>query len=237
MLMMQGADVLDALIEGVNIVELDPEDYCVGYGGVPTRKASCSSTPPACTARSGAPAASPRSKACAHRPGGPRGHEQDRPPPARRQGRADLRPQHGLQDRGRPQHAALAQALARVEAADRPVHYLTPKEREIASNDVRKDMAREGPLRGIADVRDDQLRRHQREGRDLRRHDDLRPLLQDPGPRRRLADPRGRPLRRRRRRRGGSTGRGEANLYNLSSFSSSTTCAGGWTRRTPGWRR
>src|SRR5262245_20880733 len=33
--MMEGADVLDAMIEGVNIVELDPEDYSVGYGGVP----------------------------------------------------------------------------------------------------------------------------------------------------------------------------------------------------------
>ncbi|HEY2798419.1 MAG TPA: N(4)-(beta-N-acetylglucosaminyl)-L-asparaginase [Thermoanaerobaculia bacterium] len=33
--MTQGGDVLDALIEGVNIVELDPEDYSVGYGGVP----------------------------------------------------------------------------------------------------------------------------------------------------------------------------------------------------------
>ena len=30
-----GGDVLDALIEGVNLVELDPEDYSVGYGGVP----------------------------------------------------------------------------------------------------------------------------------------------------------------------------------------------------------
>jgi len=31
----QGADVLDALIAGVNIVELDPEDDSVGYGGLP----------------------------------------------------------------------------------------------------------------------------------------------------------------------------------------------------------
>lgn len=31
----QGADVLDALIEGVNIVELDPLDTSVGYGGLP----------------------------------------------------------------------------------------------------------------------------------------------------------------------------------------------------------
>src|SRR5215510_8853932 len=29
------ADVLDALIAGVNIVELDPEDTSVGYGGLP----------------------------------------------------------------------------------------------------------------------------------------------------------------------------------------------------------
>ncbi len=31
----QGTDVLDALILGVNIVELDPEEYYVGYGGLP----------------------------------------------------------------------------------------------------------------------------------------------------------------------------------------------------------
>jgi N4-(beta-N-acetylglucosaminyl)-L-asparaginase len=30
-----GVDVLDALIAGVNIVELDPEDTSVGYGGLP----------------------------------------------------------------------------------------------------------------------------------------------------------------------------------------------------------
>lgn len=30
-----GSDVLDALIAGVNIVELDPEDISVGYGGLP----------------------------------------------------------------------------------------------------------------------------------------------------------------------------------------------------------
>jgi N4-(beta-N-acetylglucosaminyl)-L-asparaginase len=34
-MMVQGADVLDALIAGVNIVELDPEDTSVGYGGLP----------------------------------------------------------------------------------------------------------------------------------------------------------------------------------------------------------
>ena len=34
-LMTAGKDVLDALIAGVNIVELDPEDTSVGYGGLP----------------------------------------------------------------------------------------------------------------------------------------------------------------------------------------------------------
>jgi N4-(beta-N-acetylglucosaminyl)-L-asparaginase len=33
--MTRGDDVLDALIAGVNIVELDPEDTSVGYGGLP----------------------------------------------------------------------------------------------------------------------------------------------------------------------------------------------------------
>ena len=34
-MMIKGGDVLDALIAGVNIVELDPEDSSVGYGGLP----------------------------------------------------------------------------------------------------------------------------------------------------------------------------------------------------------
>jgi N4-(beta-N-acetylglucosaminyl)-L-asparaginase len=34
-LMMGGTDVLDALVAGVNIVELDPSDTSVGYGGLP----------------------------------------------------------------------------------------------------------------------------------------------------------------------------------------------------------
>jgi N4-(beta-N-acetylglucosaminyl)-L-asparaginase len=35
MMTSEGADVLDALIAGVNIVELDPLDDSVGYGGLP----------------------------------------------------------------------------------------------------------------------------------------------------------------------------------------------------------
>src|SRR5687767_15219107 len=32
-----GDDVLDAVIAGVNLCELDPEDMSVGYGGLPNR--------------------------------------------------------------------------------------------------------------------------------------------------------------------------------------------------------
>jgi N4-(beta-N-acetylglucosaminyl)-L-asparaginase len=34
-LLTSGADVLDAVIAGINIIELDPEDTSVGYGGLP----------------------------------------------------------------------------------------------------------------------------------------------------------------------------------------------------------
>jgi N4-(beta-N-acetylglucosaminyl)-L-asparaginase len=38
--MTRGADVLDALIAGVNIVELDPLETSVGYGGLPNADGS-----------------------------------------------------------------------------------------------------------------------------------------------------------------------------------------------------
>ncbi len=37
-MMKQGADTLDAVIAGVNIVELDPKDTSVGYGGLPNEE-------------------------------------------------------------------------------------------------------------------------------------------------------------------------------------------------------
>jgi len=59
-LMTQGADTLDAAVEGVKIQELDPEDASVGYGGLPNEDgvvqldASCMHGP---TRRAGAVAA------------------------------------------------------------------------------------------------------------------------------------------------------------------------------------
>ena len=34
-----GADTLDSVIAGVNIIELDPNDTSVGYGGLPNEEA------------------------------------------------------------------------------------------------------------------------------------------------------------------------------------------------------
>ena len=125
-----GGDVLDALIAGVNIVELDPEDDSVGYGGLPNAEGvvqldSC----------------------CMHGPkqraGGVAALEGVRTPSLVAQavmeqtdhhllvgkGAQDFAREHGLQDRGRPQHRALAQGVARVEAADDPQHYLDPEAR------------------------------------------------------------------------------------------------------------
>ena len=36
--LIQGKDPLDAAIAGVNVVELDPDDYSVGYGGIPNEE-------------------------------------------------------------------------------------------------------------------------------------------------------------------------------------------------------
>src|SRR5207245_2255173 len=66
-LVMQGADTLDAVIEGVKIEELDPNDNAVGYGGLPNAEgvvqldASCMHGPTrrAAAARSAATASPP----------------------------------------------------------------------------------------------------------------------------------------------------------------------------------
>ena len=169
---------------------------------------------------------------------GPRGDEQDRPSPPGRPWRAVVRAQHGLHDRGGPEHAALAQALARVEAADRS---LALPDAEGARDRLQRrpqGHGARGSFRRVADVRDDQLRRRQRQGRDLRRDDDLRPLLQDPRPRRRFADPGRRALRGRRGRRGRARRAAARRTCTTSRPSTSwTACAAACTPRTPAWRR
>ena len=50
-LITEGKDVLDALIAGVNIPELDPTETGIGYGALPNADGVSSSTPRACTGR------------------------------------------------------------------------------------------------------------------------------------------------------------------------------------------
>ena len=84
-----------------------------------------------------------------------------------------------------------------------PLHYLDPKKRVAGRRTAAGlQMVARGADRSGSLLRHDQLRRHQRKGRDLRRHDDERPGVEDSRARRRLADSRRRAVRRRRGRRG-----------------------------------
>jgi N4-(beta-N-acetylglucosaminyl)-L-asparaginase len=66
-MIVQRTDVLDALIAGVNIDELDPAEPYVGYVDCPTRTAWCSSMPRSCMDRRSEQVAWRRSKAFARR--------------------------------------------------------------------------------------------------------------------------------------------------------------------------
>ncbi len=148
-LMTQGSDVLDALIEGVNIVELDPEDYSVGYGGVPNSEgvvqldSSCMHGP---LKRAGAVAALEGVKT-----------------PSRVAREVMNKTDHHLlvgkgaqwfaRNMGFTIEDDLNTPLSRklwLEWKQRtdPSHYLTPAEREIVHTSARRDMAREGWFAG-----------------------------------------------------------------------------------------
>jgi len=146
-LMTQGSDVLDALIEGVNLVELDPEDYSVGYGGVPNAEgvvqldSSCMHGP---KKRAGAVAAL----------------EGVKTPSRVAREVMNQTDHHLLVGKGAQTFARnmgftieddLNTPLSRklwLEWKQRtdPGHYLTPKEREIAADLARRSMARDGLL-------------------------------------------------------------------------------------------
>jgi len=140
-----GSDVLDALIAGVNIVELDPEDSSVGYGGLPNAEGivqldSC----------------------CMHGPkkraGGVAEIEGVRTPSKVAQMVMDLTDHHllvgkGAQDFARNMGFKIEDDLnteksraAWLEWKRRtdPLHYLSPKERGIAYHRVAMEMIADG---------------------------------------------------------------------------------------------
>jgi N4-(beta-N-acetylglucosaminyl)-L-asparaginase len=230
--------VLESLIAGVNIVELDPTEMYVGYGGLPNADGvvqldSCCMHGP--LKRAGGVAAlegvrTPSKVAKA----GARLH---RPSPAGGRGRAAFRAQHGVRDRSRPQHRALAREVARVEAAHRPRPLPRPKKRVQAGEAASQRMVAEGLLdrhRRFGTINCDGVSRRARCAAS-RRPAGL--AFKIPG---RVGDS---PIL------GaglwvdnevgaaGSTGRGEANLYNLSSRMIVEELRRGRSRRTPAWRR
>ena len=181
--------MLDALIAGVNIVELDPLDDSVGYGGLPNADGvvqldSCCMHGP--KRRAGGVACARRSAHALAR--GEGGDGADRSSPDCRQGRAEFCPRARVQDRGRPQHGEFTQALAGMETADRSVALSRPG--KARQGGPRSDATNGGGRvdRFAAHLWHDQLQRNQREGRDLRRDDDQRPGLEDSGTRWRFAD-------------------------------------------------
>ena len=117
--MTAGGDVLDALIAGVNIVELDPADTSVGYGGLPNADGVVQLD--ACCMHG------PRKRA-----GGVASLEGVKTPSRVAQQVMDDTDHHllvgqgaqgfarndGLHDRKRSEHRAVAPPVARVEAAD-----------------------------------------------------------------------------------------------------------------------
>ena len=206
--MMTGNDVLDALIAGVNIVELDPLDDSVGYGGLPNADGvvqldSCCMHGP--TKRAGGVGAHRgRQDAVARGQGG----DGERPTItcssartrqtfARNLGLRDLRrPEHArtrarkwLEWKQRDRSAALHQGSRGARAAA-----IAPGHDRAWSP---TGSINENHIYGTINCDGVNAQR-----RGLRRDDDERAGVEDSGPPRRFADSRRRALRGRRRRRG-----------------------------------
>src|SRR5215472_9344881 len=141
----KGEDVLDSVIAGVNIVELDPLDDSVGYGGLPNAEGvvqldSC----------------------CMHGPkkraGGVAEIEGVRTPSKVAQLVMDTTDHHllvgkGAQDFARNMGFKIEEDLNTENSRNKwlewkrrtdPLHYLSPKERQIAYRRVAMDMIAEG---------------------------------------------------------------------------------------------
>src|SRR5205814_1744584 len=144
-LMTQGTDVLDALIAGVNIVELDPLDDSVGYGGLPN-----------------ADGVVQLDSCCMHGPkkraGGVAGIEGVRSPSKVARLVMDDTDHHLLVGKGAQEFARSMgfkieddlntehsrKAWIEWKRRTDPLHYLSPKERETALHNVAMDMIADG---------------------------------------------------------------------------------------------
>jgi len=144
-MMTGGADVLDALVAGVNIVELDPTDDSVGYGGLPN-----------------ADGVVQLDSCCMHGPkkraGGVAEIEGVRTPSKVAQMVMDLTDHHllvgkGAQDFARAMGFKIEDDLNTENSRGKwlewkrrtdPLHYLSPEDRKTAYHNVAMDMIAEG---------------------------------------------------------------------------------------------
>ena len=169
-MMTDGADVLDALVAGVSIVELDPNQTGVGWSGLPNAEGVVQLD--AC---------------CMHGPkkraGGVAGIEGVRAPARVAQLVADETDHHllvgkGAQEFARSMGIKIEEGLINETARKQwlewkrrtdPLHYLDPKKRSQAWYEAGLQMVREGLDRRRTLLGHHQLRRRQRQRRSLRR--------------------------------------------------------------------
>ena len=191
--------MLDALIAGVNIVELDPEETSVGYGGLPN-----------------ADGVVQLDSCCMHGPkkraGGVAALEGVRTPSLVAQAVMNETDHHLIVGKGAQEFARSLgfkieddlntersrAAWLRWKRETDPLHYLDPASAQEALRRVELQMIAEGliePEHLYGTINCDGVNADRR---CLRRHDDQRHGVQDPGPRRRLSDPRCRTLCRQR---------------------------------------
>ncbi len=191
-----GKDVLDSLVAGVNLCELDPEESGVGYGGLPN-----------------ADGVVQLDSCCMHGPtkraGGVAAIEGVRAPSLVAKAVLEQTDHHLLVGKGAQDFARsmgfTIEADLNTEKSRRlwlewkrrvdPEHYLDPEEARSRRADGRPEHGEGRPDRPQPLLGHDQLRRHQRQGRDLRRDHHERHGLEDPRTRGRLAHSRRRPLR------------------------------------------
>ena len=201
--MVKGEDVLDALIAGVNIVELDPADDSVGYGGLPN-----------------ADGVVQLDSCCMHGPkkraGGVAALEGVRTPSLVAQAVLEQTDHHLLVGKGAQEFARnlgftveddlntdtlAARSGSSGSGASTPSTTSTPRSGREAEDEARRRMMADGLLDPFHSYGTINCNGVEREGRGLRRDHHERPRLEDPRPCGRLADPRRRSLRRRRGRR------------------------------------
>jgi len=139
-----GSDVLDALIAGVNLCELDPTDTSVGFGGLPNADGIVQLDSSCMHGRRSAPAGSPASRASGPLAGGQGGDGVHGPPPARRKGAQDFARNMGFAIEADLNTERSRKLWLEWKRRADPDHYLDPVKRSAAYYEAGLQMVRRG---------------------------------------------------------------------------------------------